>query len=225
MAVQIPNLKIKSILEGLINLVKSNYASKLSGGVVEESWLYRAFYGVTYGEWDFYEQVKELLINRGENHPKKLDIRIGFPNQKPKVPTINIISPMEDQRGINSVGMGMDSNLYYSNDGDDIAINSIFNRGFQGSYELMINSSNEFETELIYRLIQALFIANYDTINEHFNGTFSFSGKDTFTYQDTLPFLFIKSFKIDLQYTQSVPSMITEEYLNDVLFVINNITT
>lgn len=216
MAIQIPNLQIKKILEGLITVVKNNHTSKVDQSLETESWLYRQFNGVIYGEWDFYEQVIELLINRGVNSPRRLDIRIGFPSQKPTNPTIFITNPSERQNGINAIGFGEDMGQFYKNADD--SIDNISNRGNEASYEIIITSNNAFETELIYRLIQALFIANYQTINDIFNGTFDFSGKELMPNFELMPNMYIKTFAIRLQYTQEVSSMYTVEYLNDVQF-------
>jgi hypothetical protein len=209
---------------GLINTITSVTTVRgQSLGLDSESWLYRVFGGIESGDWDFYTSAIEVLVNRNINSPKKLDIRIGFPNQKPSNPTIAIISPSEQYGDLNTIGLNHHSESYFTN--SDGTYSEIYARNKMGIYEVMVISPNEFEAELLYRFLDSLLISMYNTLNDEFDGTFKFSGKETISEQETIPFMYIKSLLVSLQYNQEVPILptIKTEYLDNAVFNINNI--
>ena len=216
MAISIPNLKIKKILDQLIIMIQLDYEDKFAVDLESESWLYRVFNGVKYGEFDFYRQAINVLISRGKNSNKQLDVRVGWNLSHSNRPSIHIIAPAESQGGESSVGMSEDTNKFYDNtDGTTVEKTG---RDYEGSYELMINSDNEFEAELIYRFLQALFQSAYDTLQNSFSGTFSFSGKQVLFDPDIIPYNFMRVMIININHKIEIPKLTLTDYLNDVRF-------
>jgi hypothetical protein len=217
--IAIPNLKLKTILELLINVVRVDYTTKLAANLESEAWLYRCFYGVRYGNFDYYTQAKEILINRNQNNIKQLNIRNGFSLvDKPNTPTIHIHVPGEQQQGVNSIGLNLDTAEFYENSVDN-QYNEKYARTFEGDYDLMITSPNYDEVELLYRFLQALFIAAGDTLNENFDGVFKFSGKQIIANPEMIPTpMFIKVWTVKIQQKISVPMLPIAEYLGNAEF-------
>lgn len=214
--ISIPNLKIKKILEQLLAMVILDYQDKVAATLESESWLYRVFNGVEYGGFDFYKQAVNVLINRNKNNPKRLEIKIGWDMSHSNRPSIHIVAPSESQGAENSIGMNEDTNQYYDNtDGTTIEKTG---RHYVGIYELMINSDNEFEAELIFRFLQALFQSAYDTLQNTFSGTFSFSGKSVVFNPDIIPYNFMRVMVININHKIEVPKFTITNYLNDVRF-------
>jgi hypothetical protein len=219
MAITIPNLKIKTVLDQFIGVIRLNYAEKKAANLEQESWLYRVFGGVKYGNFDYYTQAIEILINRDTNNPRMLNIRNGFSLvDKPQTPTIFINVPSEKMEGINAIGFGFDSNDFYEN--SDSSRTGKYFASFGGNYELMITSMNADETELLYRFLEALFISANDTLALTFDGKFDFSGKQIMINPDLNPNgLFMKVWTISIQHKTIVPQLVvTEQMLSKVEF-------
>jgi len=220
MPISIPNLKLKTLLDIFIGVIRADFASKVALNLESESWLYRVFHGVKYGSFDYYQQAIEIIINRNDNNVKKLNIRNGFSLvDKPNAPTIHINIPSEQQKGANAIGMNLDTNEFYVNSDDETQFNEKYARYFEGQYEFIVTSPNFDEVELIYRFLQALFIGGTDTINENFDGTFSFSGKQIIVNPELVPTpLFIKVWCVTIQQKIDVPELPIAEYLGNADF-------
>ena len=214
--ISIPNLKIKKILDELIAMVILDHTDKIAADLEPESWLYRTFHGVEYGNFDFYEQAVNVLVDRDRFDPKKLDVKIGWNMSNTTRPSIHIVAPAESQGGESSIGMSEDTNKFYNNE-DGTSVEKT-GRSYEGGYELMINSDNEFEAELIYRFLQALFQSAYDTLQNSFSGTFSFSGKQVVFDPEIIPYNFMRVMTININHTIEVPKFTLTNYLNDVRF-------
>jgi hypothetical protein len=219
MAIVIPNLEIKVILDQLVSIIRLDYSTHKTVGTLSESWLYRVFNGVKFGSFDYYIQAIEILCTRDDNSPRKLNIRNGFSLvDKPNTPTIHINVPSEKEDGVNTIGMGLDSGGYYEN-ADGTETPQYF-RTFGGHYELMITSPNVDEVELLYRFLQALFISANDTLCDIFDGIFKFDGKQIIANNELMPTpMFIKVWDIYVQHRVVVPRLaISETMLNAVEF-------
>lgn len=218
MAIIIPQIRIKEILDEIISLIKEQHNTKVAASLETESWLYRNFYGVKVGTFDYYEQAKELFVNRGEESRDRLEIRRDFDRDRASLPTIFINTPSESQDGVNAIGMNYDvGSTYYEN--DDGSETDSYGRAFRGVYELMCTSSNKDEVELLYRFLECVFIAFADTWNDNFNDTFTFSGKQLMPNPDVIPTpLMIRVWTITIGDIQEVAKFDTVEYLEDVLF-------
>ena len=218
--IAIPNLKLQTTLEALINVIRQDYVNNIAANTETDCWLYRCFNGVVYGNFDYYKQAVEIIVNRNLANVRKLNIRNGFSFvDKPQTPTIYINVPSETQNGVNAIGMNLDTLVYYEDIADDTKFNEGYARTFEGQYELMITSGNFDECELLYRFLQALFIAATDTLNELFNGVFRFSGKQIIPNPDLIPDpMFIRVWVVTIQQTIEVPMLPTAEYLGDAQF-------
>jgi hypothetical protein len=217
--IEIPQVKIQKILEQLIRWVASDYSIKKVAGIEEESWLYRVFYGLNAGSFDYYKSSIEVIVNRGENSPRRLEIRRDFDRTRATLPTIFINTPQENEEGVNFIGINanLSSDEYYEN--EDGTTNETYGRTFRGTYELMVTSDNKDEAELIYRFLQSIFIAAGDTLSEMFDGTFKFSGKQLIPNPDVMPApVMIRVLTIQLDSTIIVPRITLDSYLDEITF-------
>lgn len=184
--ITVPQIKLKEIIEEIISKVAQQHTSFVTANKEDESWLYRTFNGLQADGFNYYEQAVEVFVNRGANSHRKLEIRRDFDRSRATLPTIFINTPSEQQAGMNAIGLNYDSTgEYYEN--TDGSYSYEYGRAFQGVYELMVTSANKDEAELIYRFLQAIFIAFGDTLNDTFNDTFTFSGKQLMPNQEVMP--------------------------------------
>lgn len=221
MAVTIPNLKLRNITNALLSFAVTDYTNKLTGGLENECWLYRVFYGVKFGDYDFYQQAINLLTQRGDTD-RQLKIRFNYDRAESKPPIIVINTPNRQQSGANAIGTNEGTDSYYEN--NDGTSTAKYSRSFSGNYELMVISNNVYEAELIYTLLESLFIGAIDTLDQLFDvngqtGKIEFSGKTLIADPSLVPSnLYIRSFSIMAHDTTTVPRITTEDYASNVIF-------
>lgn len=214
----IPNMTLRNTLIQLISIVVSDYNAKVAASLESESWLYRTFNDTVYGNFDFYQQAINVIVNRDNKNYRKLEVRHEFDPSKAATPSIFINTPSEDQDGENTIGLNMDTGSYYDN--SDGTTNDTYSRTFRGTYEIMITSDNSMEVELIYRFLQAIFISSADTLNDIFSGTFSFSGKSVMANPNLINYpLFIKTWTVRVDNKITAPVLPITEYLGKVKFI------
>jgi hypothetical protein len=214
----VPQIKIEKVLETLIKFVVDDYNNKIFATLETEAWLYRVFHGLKVREFDYYIQSIEMLVNRGENSPRRLEIRRDFDPERATLPTIFINTPSETQQGENTVGMGLGSTTEFFNNNDGTQTET-YSRHFKGIYELMITSNNKDEAELLYRFLQAVFIAAADTLSFTFAGTFEWSGKQLMSNPELIETpLSIRVLTITIYNEIRVPRLMTSSYGDDVEF-------
>ena len=208
----IPVIKIKAILDVLIDYIRADYELVQSE---EESFLYRIFEDAALGEFNFFEQSKNIFLRQSNSH-RQIQTRMGFDLTQTLLPTIYVHQPNESLKGINTIGFGYDTNEFYSNS-DGSQTDKLF-RGFGSVFEYVITSPNILETVLIYEALHGALISAHDTLTENFNN-FNFTGKELIARSEQMPDpIFIKSILIDIDYVKVVPRLIRREVVQFVEF-------
>jgi hypothetical protein len=217
--ITIPEIKLKAILDGLLSYVSTDWNNYPTDRT--KTYLYRLFYGNVLGGFDFYTQSIEIL-NRTAASSRKLETRLEFDRERAMLPTIFINTPSDRLDGENSIGMGSLDEYYYEE--EDGVTTDIYRRTFGGEYELIITSSNQHETLLIYNLLKALFVSAADTLAMQFDGTFSYVGKKLLPKDDMTPTpLYMRAIGIHIQYTLEVPSIVKKDLLGEITFAMATI--
>jgi hypothetical protein len=204
----IPVTKIKKILDAVITLVKDDYNAALQAGIEEESFLYRVLYGNTLGDFDFYEQGKDIFI-RTDASARQIQTRMGFDLGMATLPTIYVHQPSEAMKGINTIGWGYDTNEFYNNT-DGSQTDKLF-RGSGSVFEYVITSPNVLETILVYEVLYAALNGAIDTLSEYFNNV-SIVGKELVAKNEEMSTpLFIKTIQMDMDYVKEFPRLGTPQ--------------
>jgi len=206
----IPVTKIKKILDSLLTLIKEDYLTCFEQEREEESFLYRVLYGSALGDYDFYEQGKDIFV-RTDGSSRQIQTRMGFDLGITTLPTIYVHQPNEVMKGVNTIGFGMDTNEFYTNT-DGTIVEKLF-RGSASTFEYVITSPNVLETLLVYEVLYAALISIVDTFTEYFN-SISITGKELVAHHETMPEpLFIKAIQVDVDYVKQVPRLTTPQEL------------
>ena len=165
-------LTLKSVLDSLLLWVRNDYIyyNTLSTPAPAKSWLYSTFYGNSHGTFDYYAQAVGL-ISRVDTDQNKLSTRLMFDPSRANLPTIHIHMPSETAGKFTALNGQVGFNGL---DGNDNAYMDMA-RSFGSTYDLIITGGNSEEVILIYELLQALFIAGHDTIQNYF-AVFDYAG-------------------------------------------------
>lgn len=209
---EIPIIRLKKVLDGLLNLLIANQAS--ISIPTDEKFLYRLFYGNVVGKYDCYTQAA-ALISRDQDEDRRLETRMVFDPSRAQMPTIHIHIPADNQGRINSSGLGIGSTPYLN---DDDTINQKYSRSFIGQYDLIITSINPLETLIIYEILMSLLIAGKDTLDYYF-ASYNFAGKDLLPNNDIMPpNVFMKAVTMKIDYNRNIPSLITDQTIETITF-------
>jgi hypothetical protein len=210
-------LKIKRLVEALIEFVKTDYEEKLEEGTESESFLLRCFDDDDYDVDIVYSDLAVDLFTREANTSKrKLETRLLFDRDRATLPTIHIREPGKTKGKMDGIG-SLDEE-YYTN--EDESTQDLMRKSFSSQYELMITSSNRHEVLIIEEVMLALLIGAQDTLalNSPFY-LFEFSVKEMMINNDLMPDpLFIKSIGINTSYDKTYPTLGENTFLTSILF-------
>jgi hypothetical protein len=210
---EISIVKIKRIVEGLIDWVRQDLIDMAAAQTPTLSWLYMEFNDLNSDDTSFYLQLKSL-IEKGDNDQRNLLVRLMFDKTRANLPTIHIHYPNEDGRsGDNTLNTGF-MGIEVINDQNV----NLYSRSFIGQYELIITGGNSLEVVMLYEFLDGLLIAGADTLAAAFD-KFEFSGKQLAANQDIIPFLtFYRAIGLSLQRKKIVHSLIRHRRAHDVQF-------
>lgn len=210
---RIPILKLKDVLDALLNWVKDNYNYYNDLNIPEQSWAYITFNGNIHGNFNYYTNLINL-ISRDDENPTKLETRLIFDSGRASLPTIHIHLPGESKGAFTplngSLGFGGvdDSNNTYEEKSSSST----------ATYELIITGANSEEIILIYELLYALFLAGHDTLQSYFE-TFHYSGNEIMANPDIIPYnTFYRSFKITIGQERIVRSIVLNPTVSNIYF-------
>jgi len=210
-------LKIKRLVEALLEFVKTDYEEKLSEGNESESFLLRCFDDDDYDVDIVYSDLAiELFTRSSNNNSRKLETRLLFDRDRATIPTIHIREPGKGKGKTDGIG-NLDEDFYTNSDS---STQDMMRRSFSSQYELMITSANRHEVLVIEEVLLALLIGSQDTLalNSPFY-SFDFSVKEMMINNDLLPDpLFIKSIGINTSYDKTYPSLEENNFLTKILF-------
>jgi len=178
----------------------------------EDTFLYRLLNGNVDGDYNFYEQSKNIFL-RDDLSSRKISTSLMFNKNKNEAPHIHIREAIRSKGNSNGIGGVIGG---YHEMLDD-SISDVYRDVKKGGYEVLVTSSNALETVLIGEVIYSLLIGAWETLADQFI-TFDMSVKElVFQYDSATP-LYAKSISLDVQQENFIPSIMTEEFLNKISF-------
>ncbi|HNQ20662.1 MAG TPA: hypothetical protein PKI46_06345, partial [Bacteroidales bacterium] len=162
--------------------------------------------------FNFFEQAQDIFL-RGNEHPRKIAVRMMFDAQRANLPTIHISMPSESN---GSDGLGVDEGYQEDIvDTENREVIKTYTRMFDTQYNCIITSDNSTEVLCIYHLIKSVLIGIFDSIE--FSGIRNpkLSGQDLQINSDIVPpHIFTRGIGISCSYEQTVPSIQKEKFIN-----------
>lgn len=197
--------QIKAIITRLLIFVQEDYKNN----VEEDTFLYKTFYGVKDGNFDFYEQGKKLFL-RNDSNPRNLRVLLEFPKDKTKTPTYVVREPSKRTSEFNSIGKLTGQ---FDHTGKMILRDS---RNYE--FEVMCVSDNFLESILMSEILYSLLLGSYNILSQSFQ-SISFSMKEVMINADVIPLpFFLRSIGLNLTSDEHVPTIEEMPLLKKVLF-------
>lgn len=197
--------QIKAIITRLLIFVQEDYKNNTE----EDTFLYKTFYGVKDGNFDFYEQGKKLLL-RNDSNPRNLRVLLEFPKDKTKTPAYVVREPSKRTSEFNSIGKLTGQ---FDHTGKMILRDS---RNYE--FEVMCVSDNFLESILMSEILYSLLLGSYNILSQSFQ-SISFSMKEVMINADVIPLpFFLRSIGLNLTSDEHVPTIEEMPLLKKVLF-------
>lgn len=197
--------QIKAIITRLLIFVQEDYKNNTE----EDTFLYKTFYGVKDGNFDFYEQGKKLFL-RNDSNPRNLRVLLEFPKDKAKTPAYVVREPSKRTSEFNSIGKLTGQ---FDHTGKMILRDS---RNYE--FEVMCVSDNFLESILMSEILYSLLLGSYNILSQSFQ-SISFSMKEVMINADVIPLpFFLRSIGLNLTSDEHVPTIEEMPLLKKVLF-------
>lgn len=197
--------QIKSIITRLLLFVQEDYKNNKE----EDTFLYKTFYRVKDGNFDFYEQGKKLFL-RSDTNPRNLRVLLEFPKDKTKTPAYVVREPSKRTSEFNSIGKLTGQ---FDHTGKMILRDS---RNYE--FEVMCVSDNFLESILMSEILYSLLLGSYNILSQSFQ-SISFSMKEVMINADIIPLpFFLRSIGLNLTSDEHVPTIEEMPLLKKVLF-------
>lgn len=200
MATLIPVVKLKRLLDGLIEYVRTDFESRTNES---DTFLYKALDGNRVDGFDFYEEGKNIFL-RTSTSSRKIETRLMFTKDIAPTPTIHVREPMREKGIYNSIGGISGTRINLPNDG----YTEEYRDTKKANYEYVITSDNPLETILISEVIYNLLLGAWETLQSQWFDLFDFSQKELIANNELVPYpLYIKSINILVQFQNTVPGI------------------
>ena len=200
MATLIPVVKLKSILDGLIEYVRLDFESQTDES---NTFLYKVLAGNRTDGFDFYEESKNIFL-RESTSSRKIQTRLMFTKDIAPTPTIHVREPARTKGIYNSIGGMNGMRIDLPND----VYTEEYRDTKKANYEYVITSDNPLETVLIGEVIYTLLLGSWETLHTQLFDLFDFSLKELIANNDLVPYpLYIKTVDIVVQFEVKVPGI------------------
>lgn len=202
MTVLVPELIIYDNLIKLLNFISLDFAAQTSE---QNTILWHIFkndvndMNLVFNKTDYFQQAKNIFIARNNDHPRKIEIGMGFNLERASLPTIHIMMPTETP-GVSPIGtnQGYFETIDGANAND---LYNVFSVGFSAQYSLIITSDNSLEVLLIYVLLKSGFIGLKTQMELAGFQNVTFGGSDLMFSQEFVPQnVFSRNFNLNFSY-------------------------
>lgn len=201
----IPDVVICNTLNALLKGFRDDYKARVAANQENRSMLYLLFNGVQLGRYNYYDNLKTILITTEED-PRHVEVKLSYDSGQAKYPQIYISLPSEaDKNNSLGIGSGNQEELTFTNDEGLDEYRMQFSRRWSATYNVVALSDNQNEVVILYHLLKAFFIVA--TTHLVFSGLENLRiGGNDLTFRDRIPDkTFIKGITVNFEYEQIVP--------------------
>lgn len=162
-AVSVPELKLYQIINALLSEVSEDYNRQVDK---TKTLLHHLFGEATrLGKYNYLDQAVSLFVDRKDDNPRKVNLRLMYDAAKAGMPTMHITMPSENEES-NTIGVGE------SGHEDSVIVDELsrtitpkYNRRFRTTYHIVCTSDSSQETFLMYHVLRAVIISALDYID------------------------------------------------------------
>lgn len=157
MSLVIPDQVIVNTLNLALTAIRNDYRTAIERGQENRSLLYLLFNSLSLGRYDYYENVKQLIITTPED-PKHLDVSLSYDKNIAKVNHVFVTLPSENEKNNSlAIGAGNYEELTYNNTEGDTQ-RTQYSRRYSSTYYVVIICENRNEMIVLYNLFMAIII-------------------------------------------------------------------
>lgn len=218
MALVIPDIIILDTVNKCLQILRDDYNSNIANGTEDRSLLYILFNALTLGRYDFYENIKSLIITTPEN-PRHIFATESYDQNVNKTPHIYVTLPSESTKN-NSMGIGegdYDEIVYDNPSPEQDQYRKQYNRRYFCTYLVVIIAENRNESLVLYHLIKNMMV----TCTNHFHmegiQNLTIGGQDLKMDTSTIDRIFKKGITLNFEYEQQVPDIFIKGIYNKLL--------
>lgn len=201
----IPIIEIKQLVVNLINYI---YQDSVETVNEEDRFLYKMFFGVKDGAFDFYTQALSMY-SRNQDNPNNIKVVMEYPKDKTGLPCYVIREPGKSNGPDNSIGKisGFNSTGGY-----------LYRDSRSSNFEILCMGVNMLQSIIMSETLYSLLLASYDLLAQKFI-TIDFTVKELMAETNLIPTpIFIKSIGLNVSMDNMVPSLINPNLLGKVIF-------
>lgn len=212
--IAMPLLKVKGIIDSLIEYVKEDIEACVDEGREEESFLYLIFSESETDGYNFYNQAKNVFLRTNEDR-NRITTGLAYPKNMANAPYVWIREPQRSVGKTNTIGK-LSGGFYEMTDG---SFKDEYRDSKSASYEVVVMSTNYLESIMISDVLYSLLVSSYELFTTLFN-FFEVNMKELMMNNDQVPpyMLLSRALALDIDFDNYIPAISNEKLLNKVVF-------
>jgi hypothetical protein len=170
-------------------------------------------------DYNFYDQSVNIFVTGGKDtSSRKITTSLMFNKNTNGSPHIHIREAARQKGKYNSIGaLGLD---YHENNDGSFTAN--YRDTKTAGYEVLITASNPLDSILVGEVTYSLLWGAYETLVVNFD-EFDLSMKDIMFKDELNTSLYAKAISISTQQENIIPSIIDEQLINQINFVLTSV--
>lgn len=197
-------VKVKQLIESLLEYLRIDFQNKEK----EDTFLYKVLGDTKDGNFDFYEQAKNLYIRTPQN-PNLIQVSYECPKDRTSMPAYVVREPVKVESELNSIGKIIDI---------DPSGNILHRDSRSMNFEIMCFSENMMESILMSEVLYALLLGSYETLAEMFL-QIGFTVNEIVMENQMIPNpIFMKTVQLSIIVDEEVPSLTDSRLLGKIIF-------
>lgn len=204
----IPDIVIVNTLNAILTMLRNNHNDAIDDGDESRSLLYILFNALNLGTYDYYENVKQLIITTSQD-PKHLNVQLAFPHNTGDSTVSMYVSLASDSNKNDSLNMGQgnQSELVLSNDNGEDEYIPLYNRRFATTYQLIILGENKNQISILYNLMRAMIISYQRHFELEGLSNFKIGGQDIKLFVPIPDRVFSRAITMNFEYEIVTPDI------------------
>lgn len=214
MSIVTPDTILYNTIDGILKKIPDDF-NKYSDK--SKTILYKLTKGVALGDYDFYEQSKEVFF-KNKDARRKIELRVGWDQTRTQLPTIYINMPSEDKGPED--GLGVDEGVDTFFDESEETYRNIYQRSFMSRYSIVITSNIRNEVVMIYHILKSMMIPLIDHLEMSGLKNPKLSGRDLGMGDGNLvpKNIMLRTLNVEFYYNQSVEDIFDTDYIKGFIF-------
>jgi len=210
----IPEITLLDTLKNILQFLKDDFNEHTNE---EDTFLHNMLFGNKLGEFDYYEQGKDLFL-RESDHERVIDIKLFFDRERANIPTLHLNLPQDNGGPVDGIGIdeGHPDSIINETTG---TITPVYQRSFDAVYNIIITSDNTFEVLLMYHVIRASLVSIFDSLDFAGLRNPKITGNELQLNPDIVPTnVFVRALMLGCFYEQDIPRFFGEKLIKSVNF-------